>query len=137
MSTPSRVFNKFNRFNKLNRFNRFNCTVSTAHPGRIVAPLPTVCIPLHPLGAKHMEPKGAKRSQKEPKGARTAQSLQSLFPHWLAVMLLGTLVVTQTVTLAGRHPPTLVVALVVALAEQHSGLSSHSLLGMLAARPSD
>ena len=75
MSTPSRVFNKFNKFNKLNRFNRFNRTTS-----RIVAPLPTVCIPLHPLGTKHMEPEGV----------RTAQPLQSLFPP-------------SPVTLANRH----------------------------------
>ena len=78
MSTPSRVFNKFNRFNQLNRFNRFNRFNRTT--SRIVAPLPTVCIPLHPLGAKHMEPKGV----------RTAQPLQSLFPP-------------SPVTLADRH----------------------------------
>ena len=49
-------------------------------------------------------------------------------------MLFATLVVTQTVTLAGRHPPTLVVALVVALAEQHSGLSLLWLIGTLAVK---
>ena len=106
--TPSRVFNKFNRFNQLNRF---NCTISTTHLDRIVIPLPTACIPLHPLGAKHMEPEGARRSQKEPEGARTVQPLQSLFPpspvtladRWLFVTLAGRhsqLIGTQAVTLA-------------------------------------
>ena len=60
MSTPTRVFNKFNRFNQLNRFNRFNRFNRTT--SRIVAPLPTFCIPLHPLGAKHMEPEGEPHS---------------------------------------------------------------------------
>ena len=103
MSTPSRVFNKFNKFNKLNRFNRFNRFNRTT--SRIVAPLPTVCIPLHPLGAKHMEPDGV----------RTAQPLQSLFPP-------------SPVTLADRHSGCSSLSssrwLAMAFAHRHSGRNS-------------
>ena len=100
MSTPSRVFNKLNRFNGFNHTPWSHCCSS---PNRLHSSPPT-----------WHEAHGARRTQKEPEGARTAQPLQSLFPLWLAVMLVATLTLPLIVMLDG-----------------HTGWSSRSLIANL------